>query len=245
MLRFFSKIRLKLAAENKPVKYMRYAIGEIVLVVIGILIALQVNNWNETRILKKQEKVLLAEIHTEFSYNRDELKGNLERIKQAHYSLKKIIQLFPVDLETTNYDSLAFYLEQSLFSGNFDYSNAALRKIQNATSAEIISNKELRNLLLQWDVALEDYLEVELKALDFHEKHYLPIINNHIPRPYKNGFKDPRADLYFLNSLEFENLVKMRARNISHILEAVDRKLYDKSIFQILDEIIELSAENE
>ena len=49
MINFFRKIRKKLAEDNKPLKYMRYAIGEIVLVVIGILIALQINNWNEDR----------------------------------------------------------------------------------------------------------------------------------------------------------------------------------------------------
>ena len=49
MIHFFRKTRKKLADENKPLKYMRYAIGEIVLVVIGILIALQINNWNEER----------------------------------------------------------------------------------------------------------------------------------------------------------------------------------------------------
>lgn len=46
MISFFSKIRYNLAAENKVVKYTRYAIGEILLVVIGILIAVQINNWN-------------------------------------------------------------------------------------------------------------------------------------------------------------------------------------------------------
>jgi hypothetical protein len=49
MIRFFRNIRQKLAAENKVMAYMRYAIGEIMLVVIGILIELQVNNWNEIR----------------------------------------------------------------------------------------------------------------------------------------------------------------------------------------------------
>lgn len=49
MIRFFRNIRQKLAAENKVAGYLRYAIGEIVLVMVGILLALQVNNWNEAR----------------------------------------------------------------------------------------------------------------------------------------------------------------------------------------------------
>jgi hypothetical protein len=46
---FFRKIRKKMADDNRPIQYIRYAIGEIALVVIGILIALQINNWNEER----------------------------------------------------------------------------------------------------------------------------------------------------------------------------------------------------
>nr|WP_321353757.1 hypothetical protein [uncultured Draconibacterium sp.] len=53
MLRFFSKMRYKLAAENRVAKYMRYAVEEILLVVIGILVALQVKNWNESRKMQK------------------------------------------------------------------------------------------------------------------------------------------------------------------------------------------------
>ena len=49
MIKFFRKIRQKLLAENKISKYLIYAFGEIILVVIGILIALQINNWNEGR----------------------------------------------------------------------------------------------------------------------------------------------------------------------------------------------------
>ncbi len=49
MIPFFRKIRKKMADDNKPLKYMRYAVGEIALVVIGILIALQINTWNENR----------------------------------------------------------------------------------------------------------------------------------------------------------------------------------------------------
>ena len=58
MIPFFRKIRKKMADDNKPLKYARYAVGEIVLVVIGILIALQINNWNETILDKKNITVL-------------------------------------------------------------------------------------------------------------------------------------------------------------------------------------------
>ena len=54
-------------------KYLRYAVGEIVLVVIGILIALQVNNWNEYRKEKVEEKKILLSLHNEISNNLESL----------------------------------------------------------------------------------------------------------------------------------------------------------------------------
>ena len=56
MIKFFRKIRQRLLTENRLGKYLLYAIGEILLVVIGILIALSINNWNEER--KNEEKIL-------------------------------------------------------------------------------------------------------------------------------------------------------------------------------------------
>ncbi len=72
MIRFFRNIRQKLAAENKAMAYLRYAIGEILLVVIGILIALQVNNWIIQRINNNLEKEyisrLIDELHSDIKY---------------------------------------------------------------------------------------------------------------------------------------------------------------------------------
>jgi hypothetical protein len=55
MIKFFRNFRLRLLNENKFSKYLIYAIGEIILVVIGILIALQINNWNEEHKIEKEE----------------------------------------------------------------------------------------------------------------------------------------------------------------------------------------------
>ena len=72
MINFFRKTRKKLADENKFFKYARYAIGEIILVVIGILIALQINTWDEERQTDKKIISLFKEIQT------DLLKGDLK-----------------------------------------------------------------------------------------------------------------------------------------------------------------------
>jgi len=58
MINFSRKIRKQLADDNKPLKYLRYAIGEILLVMIGILLALQVNSWNHSRLDRVSEKDL-------------------------------------------------------------------------------------------------------------------------------------------------------------------------------------------
>ena len=73
MIKFFRKIRQNLLMENKTGKYFKYAIGEIVLVVIGILIALQINNWNQGRIEQKKEEVYLSNI-------KRDLKNQIESI---------------------------------------------------------------------------------------------------------------------------------------------------------------------
>ncbi len=62
MAKIFRNVRRQLMSENKVMAYLRYAIGEIFLVVIGILIALQVNNWNEHRKQKKQETIYLQDL---------------------------------------------------------------------------------------------------------------------------------------------------------------------------------------
>lgn len=72
-MKLFRKIRQQLAAENNVVKYLRYAIGEILLVVIGILIALQVNNWNEHRKQRNKERYYLTNIKTDLNRNMAEI----------------------------------------------------------------------------------------------------------------------------------------------------------------------------
>ncbi|MGZ0015051.1 DUF6090 family protein [Yeosuana sp. AK3] len=85
MIKFFRKIRQKMLTENKFGKYMTYAIGEIVLVVIGILIALSLNNWNQEKSERKSEKQyifsLIEDAKTDLSNFNNAIIVNEERIK--------------------------------------------------------------------------------------------------------------------------------------------------------------------
>ena len=73
MLSFFKVIRRKLIRNKNFNKYMLYAVGEIILVVIGILIALQVNNWNINRVNSEIESQILVHLKSEYQENYEEL----------------------------------------------------------------------------------------------------------------------------------------------------------------------------
>ncbi|MCW5518178.1 DUF6090 family protein [Muriicola sp. Z0-33] len=78
MIKFFRKIRQRLLTENKFSKYLIYAVGEIVLVVIGILIALSINNWNELKKQRIEEIGLLRDLKTDFEIKNKQLQKEYE-----------------------------------------------------------------------------------------------------------------------------------------------------------------------
>jgi hypothetical protein len=107
MINFYRRIRKKLADDNQFLKYSRYAIGEIVLVVVGILIALQINNWhksNEKNELKsiylerlisdiKQDTANIAFVRSEIELNQKVIRELVTNINKG-YDLEKIDTLF-------------------------------------------------------------------------------------------------------------------------------------------------------
>ena len=107
MIKFFRKIRQNLLMENKTSKYFKYAIGEIILVVIGILIALQINNWNEQRKENQFEKKILKEILSDTEEDITQMNTALKSINESELSYKIIIDAFHKDLEYK--DSLDFH----------------------------------------------------------------------------------------------------------------------------------------
>jgi len=107
MINFFRRIRKQLADDNKPLKYMRYAIGEILLVVVGILIALQINNWNYKRLERKEEIEILNSVKNDLENTIAEF-DHLNQIREKMLSsTKSIFKLTnSMDFENKELDSL-------------------------------------------------------------------------------------------------------------------------------------------
>ena len=151
MIPFFRKIRKKMADDNKPMKYMRYAVGEIVLVVIGILIALSINNWNEER----KQKLTEIEVLNDMIVGLDTDKTTLDYNFKRHYWAIESCEIILTSLgERNNYnDSLAYHFARLHNYTNF-YSNKGAYESLKTIGFEIVSNKELRfeiiNLYEQW-----------------------------------------------------------------------------------------------
>ena len=154
MIPFFRKIRNlpagkagKMADRNKPLNYMRYAIGEIVLVVIGILIALQINNWNEDRkdrILEKQiltdiKKSLIADLKNQLGPNKDQLERDLSNINS-------LITTYQNKLPYN--DSLKSKYRSLMYSKAFKWEVTAYKNLENE-GLDIISNQELKEKILR------------------------------------------------------------------------------------------------
>ena len=117
MLRFFRRIRQSLLTQNKFSKYLLYAVGEILLVVIGILIALQVNNWNEGRKERIIEKSILLEFEDNLERNIALIDIAAAEIIEINKSSETIIDILK---EGKSYpDTLVHHFSQLSRSGSY------------------------------------------------------------------------------------------------------------------------------
>ncbi|CAN0605597.1 unnamed protein product, partial [Ectocarpus sp. 12 AP-2014] len=94
MIKFFRKIRQNLLSESKFSKYLIYAIGEIILVVIGILIALQINNWNEKQKEEKSELLILKTLQKDFIENKKMYSDIVDKQQFVIDNCKSLIKCF-------------------------------------------------------------------------------------------------------------------------------------------------------
>lgn len=148
MIKFFRKIRRKLLSENKFSKYLIYAIGEIILVVIGILIALQINNWNENRILLSKENHYLIEISTNLETDIARINDifDLNQVKDSLLDVT-ISPLLTFKLDSEIAKTIARNFEPNSIFNLFEQNNLGFRNMTQAESIGLIQNDSLRQKL--------------------------------------------------------------------------------------------------
>ena len=149
MINFFRKIRQKLFSENKFSKYLIYAIGEIVLVVIGILIALSINNWNIEKQERKTEKINLIALQREFTENKKILNEVIERNTLNIDGATKMIESFKSGVSDTISEKTIAYNTYQTFGNeiNFTPNTGVLSEIISSGDLRLIQNQELKHKL--------------------------------------------------------------------------------------------------
>jgi hypothetical protein len=245
MIKFFRKIRQKLLSENKFSKYLIYAIGEIILVVIGILIAIQLNDFNEDRKERKKELSFLQKLKDDINldirdltlrdsilavYQSNQEKG-LELLLEAK-SVKDIITL----------DSLIQYRWQS-----FAVSRKTYDEMLNTSGIYIITNRDLLNNLSDHYALIETYQQ-NFREINEDSREYYKASNldpfDFLKRHYREqSFDVTRIDTTWISNHNSPTYLAL-SRFYSHVINAVNG-VKRRYITEILTSSKDLVAEIE
>jgi Family of unknown function (DUF6090) len=155
MIKFFRKIRFDLMEKNKTGKYLKYAIGEIILVVIGILIAIQLNNINENRKERDRELTFLLRLKDDINSDISDLSQQDSIAESRESSSNKALEVFYKS--KTVEDILT---ADSLFRSNWNniiVNRKTYDEMLNTSGIYILKNKKLRNQLTDYYTLIETF----------------------------------------------------------------------------------------
>ncbi len=175
MIKFFRHIRKDLMGKNKTGKYFKYAIGEIILVVIGILIALQINNWNENRKESAEESILLEQLLIDFNSNLEQLDQKISMRVNFKNSSKQLLKY--IDHQNLrNKDSIDYYIAKTMPYATFD---PIVIDLAASGELKLIKNRTLKHALTRWSSEINEVIEDEVIWKDYRNAHYIPFLVEH------------------------------------------------------------------
>jgi len=180
MISFYRRIRHKLLSDGKFSKYITYAIGEIILVVIGILIALSINNWNIVRQERKIERINLIALQTEFTQNKNILNEVINRNALNIEGAEKMMLSFKAGVsDTISEKTIANNTYQTLGNEiNFTPNTGVLTEIISSGELRLIQNHELKQKLAAFGSWLTKVKQQEVEVLTSRLQSLDFIINN-------------------------------------------------------------------
>jgi len=227
MIKIFNKMRKQLLEENKTGRYFKYAIGEIILVMIGILLALQVNNWNQGRQLEKEETKILKGLHQEFSENIIRFDGI--------YKLQETRRDGIITVMTSNIQNFSIAKIDSLHSSivrqwTFDPYQGFYNSVINSGRIELISNDVLKQNISRFQDLLNDYKEEENNTMSFAFENLYPFLIDNFSRDFESflnirkrtkeeGRLEKQNYIEIYESKKLENLLIFLIAHMSAIFE--------------------------
>ena len=252
MVKFFTKIRYKLMEKNKTGQYLKYALGEIILVVIGILIALQINNWNEQKKERKIEQAYLLSLKSEFKVNLNKVNTSITNAEEMLNGINNLLALFDKTIfRTIPGDSVDKRLQVLGKSFVFQPSRGVLSDIISSGNLNTITSQKLRQRIASFESLVEDYKRQEnaasikkdkIKTIFFKEGSLRKIANQEYNIPYESISENVDNKLIF-NSIELENhlfeyalFLKSVASN-EMFLDAIKKEI--ETILNEIDEELE------
>ena len=165
--------------ENKTGRYFKYAIGEIILVVIGILIALQINNWNTNRNTYINQEKYLVLLKKEAINNLNAIKISKKNTLNTFEGQRKLVELIDSDHDTISEPYFSqVYSEVFFYTNQFKYENNVLSELKTTGELKNISNDNIRNNLMGLEALVEiiksqeqSVEEIYKKSTDFNRRY--------------------------------------------------------------------------
>ena len=235
MINFFRKIRKKLADDNKPLKYMRYAIGEIALVMIGILLALQVNNWNEQRKDRITEQKILNALQEDLLVNINRLNKDILLEQQTINQANKIIK--HLDERKPNNSSLDSIFSEAIYSPYIIIAASSYESLK-FKGIDIIQKESLqRSIINLFDVVYSNLIAETVRLENqFWPSSVLPMIHRHFRQ---TDFRELKPTNYeaLMEDTTYKNMVVHRAHFRQLALNWKTKALHDT------EELVEMIAE--
>jgi len=224
MIKFFRKIRQKMVSQNKFSNYLLYAIGEILLVVIGILIALNINNWNESNKLIKREKSLLTELRTNLETNVINLENDIASQVKSAATIQYLLD--HLDNRKPYIDSLDYFFAEADLAPDVVLTSSAFETLK-SIGFELIKKDSLRKeILYLFEVTYPTLMQNTKRIEDqVWPTASVPMYQKHFRREIE-GRNHPINYDALLNDKEFTNMlsfrVSMRKSSTSNKVQVVN-----------------------
>lgn len=236
MANILRELRRSIQVKGSIRKYTFYAVGEIVLVMLGILLAIQVNNWNEEQIERRIERRMLASLQEDFIINDSLLQDQLDTIQRTLNHTESALDLIPggpaSDLDLIQFLEPYYLMEVT----SFEPIDGVLKDIINSGKLDLISNDNLRQAISSWEGIIEDNEEHEQKMIRFRELSMRPFMTECCPMT--NSFDFDRAVLF--SDYQFETIINQyKWLLMTQVLKRKPLKRLIDEILILIDESLE------